>query len=75
MLGMSTVPANTKTMPAAVYICVGNPEKAKEAMADYLKKWPDRTLRSEAEKVSKEWTDKSIQERWPNDMRLAGMPD
>lgn len=75
MLGMSTVPANTKTMLAAVYICVGNPEKAKEAMADYLKKWPDRTLRSEAEKVSKEWTDKSIQERWLNNMRLAGMPE
>ena len=72
---MSSIPDNSKTMLAAVYICVDDTEKARETMVEYLEKWPDRTLRSETQRVSREWTDVSIQERWLSDMRQAGMPE
>ena len=75
ILSMSRPSASSRTMVAALYVCVGNLKDANVAMGEFLKKWPDRTLSIEAERVKKEWTDKKIRKRWLNDMRLAGMPE
>lgn len=75
MLAMARVPPNSMTMLAALYVCVGNTDKAKETMAAFLEKVPDRTVGVEAKRVAREWTDKAIQERWLSNMREAGMPE
>lgn len=74
MLSMSSPHYDSLTMLAANYACLGNMEKAREAMSDYLDKRPTRTLAAEADFVSKQWRSKEIQERWLNDMKRAGMP-
>ena len=75
MLSMSSPHYDSHTMLAANYSCLGEIEKAKEAMGKYLEKRPTRNLAAEAEFVGKQWISKEIQERWLNDMKLAGMPE
>lgn len=74
MLSMSSPHHDSQTMLAANYSCLGEVEKAKEAMAVYLKERPTRNLAVEAEFVGRQWTDEKIQRRWLDDMKLAGMP-
>ncbi len=75
MLSMASPHPDSQTMLAAIYSCLNRFEDAKEAMKVYLKKRPNRTLAVEAEFVGKQWTDTNTQDRWLNDMRLAGMPE
>ena len=62
-------------MLAAIYVCVGDNQLATETMTDFLGRWPDRTIRSEAARISKEWIDPAIRERWLHSMKTAGMPE
>ena len=74
MLSMSAPHHDSLTMLAANYACLDRVDEAKDAMAKYLEKRPEKTLVTEKEFVSKQWLDEKIQQRWLNDMKLAGMP-
>lgn len=75
MRSMSSPHYSSKTFLAAIYSCLGDLEKAKEAMDVYLKNVPDRTLSIETERVNLQWKHKDISKRWMNDMKLSGMPE
>ncbi len=72
---MPLPPDESQTMIAAVYSCVGEPQKAKAAMDIYLSKRPDHTLSIEADRVNRQWKDAAIRKRWLEDMRRSGMPE
>jgi TolB-like protein/DNA-binding winged helix-turn-helix (wHTH) protein len=61
-------------MLAVSYACLGDKQKAHEALAIFLETSSQSTLRSEREKLQNMWNEESL-DRWLEDLRFAGMPE
>lgn len=72
---MTRVPPVTQKTWAAVLACVGEKEKAEEAMEIYIRIRPGTTLKAERDRLERVWVAGDQLDRWLNDLRSAGMPE
>jgi TolB-like protein len=75
MLGMSSPPAVSYTMLAALYVCTGRMEKAGTVMDEFLAGRPGYTIADEIRLNPPDWKPEGTLERWLSAMRRAGMPE
>jgi len=62
-------------MLSGTYACLGQQEKAQQALGVYLSEYADATLADETKDFGTIWTAKGAPERWNEDTRFAGMPE
>lgn len=72
---MNIVPAMAHRMWAAIHICRGKIDAARETLQVFMKVRPEATLAQEHAGSVSLWTAPGALDRWINDMRLAGMPE
>ena len=72
---MSKIEIPAQRMLAASYSCLGDKQKAHEALSIFLNTSSQATLRGERERMQKLWTAPGSLDRWVEDLRLAGMPE
>ncbi len=75
MLGMSSPPPPSNKALAALLICLGKTDEARDAMARFLEVEPGHTLQVEVTRMAPNWKPEGIVERWLDVMRQAGMPE
>ena len=73
-LAMPSMPAASYKELAAIHHCLGNADKAKQVMVEYIKGNPDWALVREREDNTGMWTAPGSLERWLVAMEAAGMP-
>lgn len=60
---------------AALHVCVGDSDSARQAMDKFRETNPARTVRDEIADFSGSWRDPKMMESWSEAMRVAGMPE
>jgi TolB-like protein/DNA-binding winged helix-turn-helix (wHTH) protein len=75
MQRMARIPQAAHRMLAGIHACLGDKEKAQEALAEFLRDSPAKTLSEERRTWEGLWTAPGSLDRWIEDMRLAGMPE
>ena len=65
---------NALRVLAALYVCDGDIEAARETMANFREVNPERTVSKEIELFGTSWRDPDTMKRWAEALRLAGMP-
>ncbi|GGF63662.1 TolB amino-terminal domain-containing protein [Mameliella alba] len=75
MLSMSSPPPPSNKALAALLICLGRTDEARDAMARFLAVEPGHTLKVEVTRIAPNWKPEGTAERWLDVMREAGMPE
>ncbi len=73
-LAMPSMPVAAYKELAAIHHCLGNVDKAKQVMIEYIQGNPNWTLSKEREDNTGMWTAPGSLERWMVAMEAAGMP-
>jgi adenylate cyclase len=72
---MAKMNNNALRVLAALYVCDGDIEAARETMANFREVNPERTVSKEIELFGTSWRDPDTMKRWAEALRLAGMPE
>ncbi len=74
MRQMARIPNNNLRVFAALHVCNGDLEAARETMAQFRAVNPDRTVAQEIELFRTSWRNPETMKRWADALEAAGMP-
>lgn len=75
MRAMTRLPTMARRTTAAIYVCLGEEEKAREEIAKLLEKEPDYSIAKLRLGMSGKFKNPADLERWVQDLRTAGLPE
>ncbi len=74
MQSMSTPPKSSFRALAALYVCLGRDDDAKNALATYLESRPEHTIVKEKAAIPADWQPEGTATRWLDALQKAGLP-